>query len=158
MKVEVYFNLHRKVWSVRALEGRNKGRVIVHAERVILRDAKFVVQQAGRDKVVREQRKNIHAFVRGELEAVKGGEATRCVPSWMHPLLEECWTRDDGRYARQGAEHGRKVTYNPYRENTFVTVGAPGDTARTPIHDAPLVTMRARGVDVRAFDPCAMPE
>ncbi|CAB4165115.1 hypothetical protein UFOVP823_10 [uncultured Caudovirales phage] len=36
MRVFVYWNLHRKLWSVRAAEGPNKGRVIAHRECVYL--------------------------------------------------------------------------------------------------------------------------
>ena len=61
MKVEVYWNLHKHVWSI-----RHKGRVIAHRPSVVIEDGKFVVQPAGNAKVRREGRKNVHAFVRGE--------------------------------------------------------------------------------------------
>ena len=88
MEVEVYRNLHKNVWSVR---DKRTGRVIDHAERVIIRDARFIVQPAGRAKVLREQRKNVHAFVRGTL------------------------------YSRIAATHpaDQKVSYNPYKAGHF---------------------------------------
>jgi len=61
MKVEVYWNLHKHVWSI-----RHKGKVIAHRKAVLIRDGEFVVQLAGNAKVRREGRKNVHAFVRGE--------------------------------------------------------------------------------------------
>ena len=64
-RVEVYRNLHKGCFSVRALSGENKGRVIDHVHSITLTDATFVVQPAGRDRVLREGRKNVHAFVRG---------------------------------------------------------------------------------------------
>ena len=62
MEVDVYRNLHKNVWSVR---NRATGRVRQYADKFVVRNAKFVVQPAGRAKVLREQRKNVHAFVRG---------------------------------------------------------------------------------------------
>ena len=67
MKVFVYFNLHRKCFSVKALEGVNKGRVIKHAFFVALEDVTFKVSEAGRQRVLKEQRKNVHAGVVGTL-------------------------------------------------------------------------------------------
>lgn len=91
MKVAVYFNLHRKTFSVKALEGENKGRVIHHADHVHLENAKFKVSQAGRERVLREKRKNVHAFVIGELKSLV-----------QTPIV------------------GERVTYNPYLYDTFV--------------------------------------
>jgi len=62
MKVEVYYNLHRHLFSI-----RHKGKVIGHRRHVSLTDVKFAVQPAGRKKVLETGQKNVHAFVRGEL-------------------------------------------------------------------------------------------
>ena len=91
MRVEVYWNLHKKLFSVRALEGENKGRVIEHAYKVKLEEASFVVQPAGRERVLREGKKNVHAFVRGRLA----------------PYIE-------------GPRRSYPVTYNPYKYDSFV--------------------------------------
>lgn len=69
MKVFVYFNLHRKCFSVKALEGINKGRVIDHSNFVALDNVTFKVSESGRQRVLREQRKNVHAGVVGTLVA-----------------------------------------------------------------------------------------
>jgi hypothetical protein len=63
MKVEVYFNLHKKLFSVRQC---STGRVILHTKGVHLLNPEFVVREAGRQRVLRERKKNVHAFVRGE--------------------------------------------------------------------------------------------
>jgi hypothetical protein len=62
MRVEVYYNLHKKCFSI-----RHKGIVISHANTVKLADVTFVVRKAGRERVLREKKKNVHAFVRGNL-------------------------------------------------------------------------------------------
>ncbi|AHI29718.1 hypothetical protein [Marinobacter similis] len=92
MRVEVYWNLHKKLWSVRALEGDNKGRVVAHVHSLTLRECSYVVQPAGQAKVRAEKRKVVHAFVRGT--AVEG----HFLSGAMYP-----------------------ITYNPYRDDTFVT-------------------------------------
>jgi len=62
MKVEVYYNLHRHLFSI-----RHKGKVIGHRRYVSLADVTFAVQPAGRKKVLETGQKNVHAFVRGTL-------------------------------------------------------------------------------------------
>jgi hypothetical protein len=81
-RVEVYRNLHKNCYSVRALNGENKGRVIDHVQSIILKDATFVVQPAGRDRVLQEKRKNVHAFVRGTItdQPVSHGLSVRYDP------------------------------------------------------------------------------
>ena len=64
MLVDVYKNLHKKTWSIR---DRKTGRVVAHQDNVHVLDAKFVVQPSGRERVLQERRKNVHAFVRGTL-------------------------------------------------------------------------------------------
>ena len=62
MKVEVYYNLHRHLFSI-----RHKGKVIGHRRYVSLSDVTFAVQPAGRKKVLETGQKNVHAFVRGDV-------------------------------------------------------------------------------------------
>lgn len=66
-RVRVYFNLHRRMWSIQVRDG---GRWVVacHAHRVELRNVRFVVSEAGRQRVLRERRKNVHAYVEGEVD------------------------------------------------------------------------------------------
>jgi hypothetical protein len=90
MKVFIYFNLHKKVWSVKALEGENKGRVINHVSNIILKDAKFKVSEAGRQRVLKEKKKNVHAGVVGTISDE--------IPVALY----------------------ERVTYNPYKYSTFI--------------------------------------
>lgn len=59
-KVDVYWNLNKKKWSV-----RHKGIVVSHEDNIYIQNAKFVVQPAGNAKVRKNKQKNVHAFVRG---------------------------------------------------------------------------------------------
>lgn len=100
MKVYVYKNIRRKDWSVKALEGPDKGRVIGHEVVVALRDVEFRVGEAGRRRVLREQRKNVHAGAVGQLVNAQ----TQAIP-------------------------GEIVSYNPYRGASFYRVADGSDIA-----------------------------
>ena len=91
MKVEVYFNLHKRVFSVRSCK---TGRVVHHTKNVHIRDPQFVVREGGRQRVLRERKKNVHAFVRGNLTAFKDN------PSRLADT----------------------IGYNPYKYDSFVNV------------------------------------
>lgn len=97
MKVFVYWNLHRGMWSVKALDGPDKGRVIARLPQVMLRDAEGKVSEAGRQRVLREKRKNVHAGIVG--------------------TLVEGLTHNRANYVE---DIGDRVTYNPYKYSQFV--------------------------------------
>jgi hypothetical protein len=71
LKVEVYWNFHRKCWSVRS---RSTRRVLYHLNTLSLLDATFHVSEAGRQRVLRERVKNVHAYVRGTLSSTLAGD------------------------------------------------------------------------------------
>lgn len=98
MKVFVYFNLHRKLFSVKALEGDMKGRVIAHRQHVLINDATFKVSEAGRQRVIREKRKNVHAGVSG---------------TWF----EDATVGSTNAFI---TINGSAIMYNPYKYSTFV--------------------------------------
>jgi hypothetical protein len=132
MRVRVYRNLSpqyrdRRVWSVVALEGPRKGRVIDRVAGVVLRDASFVVSEAGRRRVLREKAKNVHAFVRGELvEAF----ALDSLPSGA-----------DGERLAPGQGATVPVSYDPYRAGHFTRLDTGG-----AMRAASLVAVAPRGV------------
>lgn len=98
MKVFVYFNLHRKCFSIKALEGANKGRVVAHRDDVLLFDGTFKVSEAGRQRVLKEQRKNVHAGVVGQWDETGTDLIT----------IDRVTTI------------GTPITYNPYKYDSFV--------------------------------------
>ena len=97
MRVEVYFNLHKKLFSVRDYK---TGRVIDHTNHVAIANPQFVVRQGGRKRVLRERKKNVHAFVRGY---ILPEDDEVCARNYFHTV----W-------------HGKEVTYNPYKYESFV--------------------------------------
>ena len=96
-RVFVYRNLHKGAWSVRSVR---TGLVVMHAETVYLRDTRFRVSEAGRQRILRERRKLVHAGIEGDVLAVNEPP----------PLDLPTWTR---------------VTYDPYRYVTFVEAAHP---------------------------------
>lgn len=99
MKVFVYYNLHKSCWSVKALNGPNKGRVVARVPAITVYDAIFKVSEAGRQRVIKEKRKNVHAGVVGFLTGSADFSLTT----------------------------DKRVTYNPYKgpDFTLVETGEP---------------------------------
>lgn len=93
MNTFAYFNLHKKVFSLRNTKTR---KVFAHAKSLLLTNAIFKVSEAGRQRVLTEQRKNVHAGVQGTLLASD-------IEDWLYKP-KEC----------------REATYNPYKYSTFV--------------------------------------
>tara|TARA_R110000822_G_scaffold269169_1_gene392410 strand:- start:456 stop:839 length:384 start_codon:yes stop_codon:yes gene_type:complete len=96
-KIEVYRNLHKDCFSI-----RKNGRVVLHVfndESLNMSDVRFAVQPAGHAKVIRDKRKNVHAFIRGV---------------WAGPTLD-CWQAI--------------VSYNPYKYDFFFTSFGGNDYA-----------------------------
>ena len=110
--VYVFRNLNRGGYSI--MQG---GLVVAHADEVLLVDCTFVVRLAGRRKVIEQQRKNVHAFVKGTLNT------SNKIPFMM----------------RLSA---RAVHYNPYRFETFVD-----KVTYEPLHRATTVHLHQTGVD-----------
>lgn len=65
VRVQVYKNLHQQCWSV-----RSGGRVKFYCNKIVLRDCRYNVGEAGRLRVIREGRKNVHAYISGYLCSV----------------------------------------------------------------------------------------
>jgi hypothetical protein len=96
MKVYVYYNLHKHKWSVKCIEpGHNLyGKVISHKDYVILKNVIGKVSEKGRQRVLKEKRKNVHAGIVGTL--------IDSVNLWDLPNDE------------------KSITYNPYKYKSFV--------------------------------------
>jgi hypothetical protein len=92
--VQIYRNLHKKgvVYSVRSLATR---KVVDYVSDVVLTDVVFKVNQSGRERVVREKRKNVHAVMEGRI------------------------------ISDLPVSSGRLITYNPYKSNQFVLKNNP---------------------------------
>lgn len=145
MRVSVYFNLHKKLFSVRAEDGPAKGRVIAHADRVLMHFCNMVVSQAGNARVRREGRKNVHAFIRGEL-SMFSGDLTKTGLDLELDLYKTGNHEDASRLGiysdtllRKNRDvtqrQGISITYDPYRDTSFVSP----EVSRIPIYRAATV-------------------
>lgn len=94
-QVEIYKNLHNGLFSV-----RQNGLVVAHVESFSLARVYCKVSEAGRQKVIRECKKNVHAFLCGKL------------------LEVNCVGTDNGMF--EILVHNNKLTYNPYKLGNFV--------------------------------------
>lgn len=89
-EVRVYRNLRKKCYSVQW-----QGKVIAHVDSIVLRNVRFQVSEAGRQRVLRQRRKNVHAYVIGLVSMA------------------------------EALDKGRRVSYNPYNGPTFECEGQP---------------------------------
>lgn len=69
-KVRVYRNLNNGKWSILAMTGEYKNKVVGHLEELSLSDVRFIVSAAGQARVRREGRKNVHAYAQGVLSSI----------------------------------------------------------------------------------------
>ena len=100
MKVRVYWNLHKKCWSLQELTTR---KVVAHRASLVLADCTFNVGKKGRLRVLETKRKNVHAFVTGRLTDI----------TYQQALTGE-----------------RPITYNPFTHEHFECEGTPVSAAR----------------------------
>ena len=121
LKVKVYFNLHKKCYSIKAMEGTDYGRVIYHAATVQLDNATFHVSEAGRQRVITEKRKNVHAGIVGIIAMVT-------------PF------QPDNRPDTTVAAGMVRVSYNPYKAGHFVN-----QSTDKAVHEAATVLLCEKG-------------
>jgi hypothetical protein len=89
-RVRVHFNLRTHFWSITAMDGPNRGRVVQHSDTFALTCCKFKVSEAGRQRVLAKGQRLVHAWVEG----------------LVAPLS-------------QPPKDAVEFTYNPYRAGTF---------------------------------------
>jgi hypothetical protein len=114
MKVFAYFNLHRKTWSLRGEDGLERGYVVAHAHAVELADCTFKVSEASRQKVIRDQQKNVHAGIVGTLIGFSGKVSE--IGKDRAAYLMYSGDQDD---IPDITPEYEPVTYNPYVSGDF---------------------------------------
>jgi len=107
--VEVYWNLHKLCWSVR---DRRSRLVIEHSKSIILEDCFLKVSEKSRQRVIQSNCKNVHAYIAGTISK----------------LSVEEWLDKQNTY--------RKLTYNPYRFESFVDL-----ESLEPIYTSPTICL-----------------
>lgn len=96
-RIRVYYNLHKSTRDnpVYSVQAKRDGRwlVVAHAEEVFLTSVKFQVNMGGFRRVLKERKKNVHAFVTGIY--------TKLDPESISPRYE-------------------RITYNPMKGPRFI--------------------------------------
>ncbi len=92
MRLRVYRNLRRAVWS---LQDPRTGLLVEHRVSLVLLDVVFTVSETTRQRVIRRQRRTVHAYAVGTVvdEPVREG--------------------------------GRRLHYNPFLAGSFLVDGEP---------------------------------
>lgn len=109
---EVYYNLHKHCLSIRNISSgtiSNTPRHVDHMESVLMEDVTFAVQPSGRARVIREGRKNVHAFVRGTVLYFVVIDSFRIYSHWDQKISD-----------LMTDPNMQKITYNPYKFDSFV--------------------------------------
>ena len=119
-RVAIYKNLHKNCLSIQSRERENYGKIIGYCKSIFLKRPKFVVREKGRLKVIKESRKNVHAFIVGECPNLK-------LWSWQNRDI----TMNGVTFTIFGwGTPTTKILYNPYYYSTFV------DKVGNPVHKA----------------------
>lgn len=117
--LRVYRNLHKGNFSVQSyIQDKSGYRVTDRVTSAILEDCSFRVYEAGRQKVLRERRKNVHAYVEPK--------------SYRHIQGEVDVT------------NFREIYYNPYEHDSFVYK----DTKKTVVSVSRILTYNNKLYDV----------
>ena len=120
MKVSVYRNLHNGLISIKSA---SSGLVLGHAKHVDIAWAKFVVNESGRQRVLKEKQKNVHAYVKGLLlntrgfKPYKGRSLQRCTALGAIDTIHKVTV----------------VSYNPYKAPHFVIKGTSDKVSKASL-------------------------
>ncbi|MED3976073.1 hypothetical protein P4639_22005 [Priestia megaterium] len=108
-RVSTFWNLHQDVFSMQAtiVDGEKRRTLVVaHCNEIILQNVSFVVRKAGRERVLKERQKNIHAFVKGEFMGESTGiiDVSGMREAYYNPFKQDCFTDKETGEKLIGAE------------------------------------------------------
>lgn len=138
----VYRNLHTGLWSVK------QDRVAFHTRLIYLKNVKFLVNEKLRQKVILEKKKNVHAFVWGNICSAAEFFDRNCVtPIYYNPYKVAHFTSEDG-----GACNTARVCQLQRIWNGQMLVYAKGVT----FHTIPIDTVEDRGTMIETVEECLL--
>lgn len=97
-KFYIYRNLHGRCFSI-----KHRGRIVEYTTNIIAINPSFQVSEKGRQRVIKEQRKNVHAYV----------------------VCSDFLIPSSFNYKLYGVIEDGEVTYNPYTDTSFMANGQP---------------------------------
>lgn len=139
--VFVYYNLHKKVWSIK---DRKTGIVIAHSKKVSVDNPQFKVSEAGRQRVLRDKSKNVHAGVVGKLNAHNNdfsSEGKKRVS--YNPYKYSHFYESDTQAPVHSAESAILHVQDKI-DNDGKAVRIPHVHAKTPVSNAPIVNEKIK--------------
>lgn len=93
-KVMIYKNLHNGLFSV-----KQDGLVVAHVESFSMDSVSFKVSEAGRQRVLKEKKKNVHAYIIGKIFDINNLDVKNDLFKRMVAI--------------------QSIRYNPYKANCF---------------------------------------
>jgi len=118
MNVSIYRNLHNGLISIKSA---SSGLVLGHAQSVDIAWADFVVHEAGRQRVLRDKQKNVHAYVKGLLLNTSGFKPYK--GRSIGPVYG----------ALDTIHKATVVSYNPYKAPHFVIKGTSDKASKASL-------------------------
>jgi hypothetical protein len=92
-QIRIYYNFTKKIFSVQE-KVNGSWKVVEYTNEIFIRNATFKVSESGRQRVLKQKRKNVHAFILGE----------------RFPFIPKSFVYRD------------EVSYNPYKQGNFMLV------------------------------------
>ena len=118
MNVSIYRNLHNGLISIKSA---SSGLVLGHAQSVDIAWADFVVHEAGRQRVLKDKQKNVHAYVKGLLLNTSGFKPYK--GRSIGPVYG----------ALDTIHKATVVSYNPYKAPHFVIKGTSDKVSKASL-------------------------
>lgn len=104
-RVRVYKNLHRNCWSIQEYIRGRGWRLWDYLCELVVDNPKFIVYEKGRQRVISTRKKNVHAFIIGEIDIKRHdpwyGQKLNKTPPKFRP------------------NYHQKIQYNPYVDEFF---------------------------------------
>ena len=118
MNVSIYRNLHNGLISIKSA---SSGLVLGHAKSVDIAWADFVVHEAGRQRVLKDKQKNVHAYVKGLLLNTSGFKPYkgRSIGPVYGAILQ--------------SHKDIVISYNPYKAPHFVIKGTSDKVSKASL-------------------------
>lgn len=91
-KVDVYWNLHKNIFSIL---DRKTRRVLTYRAKLVIKNAALIVNEKGRQRVLENKRKNVHAFIRGDSKLTWCEIPPDAVRIHYNPYVSANWTLSD---------------------------------------------------------------
>lgn len=102
-RYKVYRNLNNSLFSILAVEGKFKGKVVGHAKCVEMNNVTFIISESSRQRAVKEKTRNVHAFAVGHLTGFE---------------------------SHYSVDTLQQITYNPFFLDSFVFVSNSNKVSR----------------------------